>query len=86
LGKDAWLGALGVFLWVFVVTFPVAIPFIFMDEVNRAMRVSNGIAILLLFLSGYAFARVAGYRTWLTGFAMVVLGMVLVAATIALGG
>jgi hypothetical protein len=86
LGKDAWLGALGVFLWVFVVTFPVAIPFIFMHEVNRAMRVSNGIAILLLFLAGYAFARVAGYRSWLTGFAMVVLGMVLVAATIALGG
>ena len=86
LGKDEWLGALGVFLWVFVVTFPVAIPFIFMDQVNRAMRVSNGIAILLLFLAGYAFARITGYRNWLTGFAMVVLGIVLVAGTIALGG
>lgn len=86
LGKDEWRGALAVFLWVFLITFPVAIPFIFMDEVNRAMRLSNAIAVVLLFLAGYAFARVAGYRKWLTAFAMVVLGMVLVAVTIALGG
>ena len=86
LGKDEWLGALAVFLWVFLITFPVAIPFIFMDEVGRAMRVSNAIAIGLLFLSGYAFGRIAEYRPWLTGLAMVVLGSVLVAITMALGG
>jgi len=86
LRKTEWLGALAVFLWVFVTTFPVAIPFIFMDEVARAMRLSNAIAIGLLFLAGFAFGRVAEYRPWLTGVAMVVLGSVLVAVTIALGG
>ncbi|MGC1458079.1 MAG: VIT1/CCC1 transporter family protein [Steroidobacteraceae bacterium] len=86
LGKDEWLGALAVFFWVFLTTFPVAIPFIFMHSVGPALRVSNAIAIVLLFLTGYAFGRVAGYRPWLTGLAMIVLGSVLVAITIALGG
>jgi VIT family len=86
LGKREWLGALSVFFWVFVVTFPVAIPFMFMENLARAMRVSNGIAIALLFITGFAFARVAQYRPWLTGFGMVVIGALLVAATIALGG
>jgi hypothetical protein len=84
--KEEWLGALGVFLWVFLTTFPVAIPFIFMEDVGRAMRVSNAIAIVLLFLTGYAFGRIAEYRPWLTGVAMVVLGSVLVGITMALGG
>jgi len=86
LRKEEWLGALGVFLWVFVTTFPVAIPFIFMDDVARAMRVSNAIAIALLFVSGYAYGRVTEYRRWLTGVVMVVIGAAIVALTIALGG
>ena len=86
LGKDEWLGAVAVFLWVFLVTFPVALPFIFMHNAGPALRVSNAIAIVLLFLTGYAFGRVAQYRPWLTGLAMIVLGSALVAITIALGG
>jgi hypothetical protein len=86
LGKHDWLAALSVFVWVFAVTFPVAIPFIFMNPLVRAMRVSNAIAIVLLFLCGYAFGRITGYRRWLTGLAMVALGSALVAITIALGG
>ena len=50
LDKGDWLGALYVFLWVFVVTLPVTLPFIFMDNVRNAMRVSNAIAIALLFI------------------------------------
>ena len=86
LGKDQWFGALAVCLWVILTTFPVAIPFIFMDDVARAMRVSNGIAIVLLFVTGCAFGRLVEYRPWLTGIAMVVLGGALVALTMALGG
>ncbi len=86
LGKEDWLAALSVFVWVFAVTFPVAIPFIFMNPLARAMRVSNAIAIVLLFLCGYAFGRITGYRRWLAGLAMVVLGCALVAITMALGG
>jgi lipoprotein signal peptidase len=77
---------LAVFFWVFIITFPVAIPFIFMENLERAMRFSNGIAIALLFATGFAFARVAQYRPWLTGLGMVVIGSIVVAATIALGG
>jgi hypothetical protein len=86
LGKHDWLAAPSVFVWVFAVTFPVAIPFIFMNPLARAMRVSNAIAIVLLFLCGYAYGRITGYRRWLTGLAMVALGSALVAITIALGG
>ena len=86
LARDDWRGALGVFLLVFVSTLPVVLPFVFMQDAFRAMRVSNGVAIGLLFFTGYSFGRVIGYHKWLTGFAMVVLGLVLVAATIALGG
>jgi VIT1/CCC1 family predicted Fe2+/Mn2+ transporter len=81
-----WLAALMVFFWVFIVTFPVAIPFLIMHNVHQAMRVSNVIAILLLFTSGYVFGRCAEYKPWLTGLAMVVLGSTLVLLTITLGG
>jgi VIT1/CCC1 family predicted Fe2+/Mn2+ transporter len=86
LSKDEWLGALGVFLIVFASTFPVALPFIFMRNVGPAMRVSNAIAIVMLFLTGYAFGRMTGRRPWLVGAAMVVIGSFLVGMTIALGG
>lgn len=86
LGKAEWLGALGVASWVVVTTFPVAVPFLFMDDVARAMRVSNTIAVILLFVAGWAFGRISGYRPWLTGAAMVLVGVVLVGLTIALGG
>jgi hypothetical protein len=86
LTKADWLGGLSVFLWVFVTTFPVAIPFIFMSDVGLAMRVSNGIAVALLVVAGYAFGRITNYHPWLTGLAMVVLGGALVVVTIALGG
>jgi len=86
LSKDEWLGALGVLLIVFASIFPVAIPFIFMQNVAPALRASNAIAIVMLFLLGYAFGRATGRHPWLTGIAMVVVGAFLVGMTIALGG
>lgn len=86
LAKAEWLGAVAVFLWVFVTTFPVALPFVFIADVGRAMRVSNLIAIILLFVTGYVFGRIAEHRAWLSGLAMVLLGSALVGITIALGG
>ena len=86
LSKDEWLGSIGVFLLVFASTFPVVLPFIFMENVGPALRVSNAIAIVMLFLTGYAFARMTGHHRWLVGIAMVVLGSILVGMTMALGG
>jgi len=86
LRKDDWLGAVGVFLLVFLSTFPVVIPFIFMRNVGPALRVSNAIAILMLFLTGCSFGRITGRHPVRVGIAMVVLGVLLVALTMALGG
>jgi len=85
LGRD-WWGALGVFLLVFLVTLPVVLPFVFAREPMRALRFSNGIAIGMMFLTGYAFGRSAGYHPWAMGVAMVGVGCALVGLTIALGG
>jgi VIT family len=86
LRKDDWLGGLGVFLLVFIATFPVAIPFMVISNANTAMRVSNAIAVLLLFITGYAFGRIIARRAWLVGIAMVLLGSLFVGMTILLGG
>ena len=86
LSKDDWLGSIGVFLIVFVSTFPVVIPFVVMRNVESALRVSNAIAIVMLFLTGHAFGSMTGRHPWLVGIAMVVLGSILVGMTIALGG
>jgi VIT1/CCC1 family predicted Fe2+/Mn2+ transporter len=86
LSKRDWWGALGIFLWVFVSTFPVVIPFMFMQSALRAQRISNLIAVLLLFVTGYAFGRCIGYHPKGVGIVMVALGSALVALTILLGG
>jgi len=86
LPKEDWLGALGVFLLVFLSTFPVTIPFTFMKDITLALRISNAIAIVLLFVAGYRFAQMTGRRPVWAGIVMVVFGAILVSATIALGG
>jgi VIT family len=85
-GPDDWRGALQVFLLVFLSTFPVVVPFIFMHDAMPALRVSNAIAVVLLFVAGYAFGRITGRHPVWVGSAMVVLGSILVGITIALGG
>jgi VIT1/CCC1 family predicted Fe2+/Mn2+ transporter len=86
LSKRDWLGALAVCMLVFLSTFPVALPFIFMEDARSALRFSNAIAIAMLFLCGYLFAGYAGLHRWMTGLVSVVIGAVLVAIAIALGG
>ena len=84
--KEDWRGAAAVFLLVFLSTFPVVIPFIFMRNAMPALRVSNAIAVAMLFMTGYAYGRLTAHRPVVTGITMVALGAVLVAITIALGG
>jgi VIT1/CCC1 family predicted Fe2+/Mn2+ transporter len=79
-------GALGVFLLVFLSTFPVVIPFIVMSDAKLAINWSNGIAIGLLFITGYAFGKMSARSPIGTGVVMVVLGFALVLMTMALGG
>ena len=86
LGRDDYYGALGVFLLVVLATFPVVIPFIFIAETALAMRVSNAVALVMLFAAGHAYGRHAGGVPWRSGLAMMGIGAALVVATIALGG
>jgi hypothetical protein len=86
LRREDWLGAVGVFLLVFLSTFPVVIPFLFIDRALPALRVSNAIAIVMLFLTGYAYGRICSRHPWILGISMVLIGSVLVGLTIALGG
>jgi VIT1/CCC1 family predicted Fe2+/Mn2+ transporter len=85
-------GALGVFLLVFLSTLPVVIPFVFMrhetsvQNAHLAQRISNGIAIAMLFFTGVSLGRYSFGKPWRTGLVMVALGLVLVAITMALGG
>jgi VIT1/CCC1 family predicted Fe2+/Mn2+ transporter len=50
------------------------------------LRVSNAIAVAMLFTTGYTYGRLTGYRPIRTGISMVVLGLILVGITMALGG
>ncbi len=90
--RRSWLtamdlkGALSVFLWVFLVTFPVSLPFVFMTDAVTALRVSNAVAIILLGIIGHRLAVYAGWRTLRTILVMVLFGCATVAFTIALGG
>jgi len=86
LGGHDFAAAAAVFLLVVASTFPVVVPFMFFDQVVPAMRTSNAVAVLILFLAGHALGRHAGYLPWRTGLAMAAIGVVLVALTIALGG
>lgn len=83
--REDYLAAFGVFLLVFLCLFPVAAPFLLIDDAPLALRVSNVIAVAMLFLTGFIFGRQVR-RPWRTGFVMMIIGSALVAVAMALGG
>lgn len=86
LKKEDWLGALGVFLLVFVSTLPVVVPFAVIKETRLALRISNAVAITMLFLAGHRLGRFTGYRPWVMGMLLVLIGITMVGIAIGLGG
>jgi hypothetical protein len=80
------IAGLQIFLLVFLCTLPVALPFAFLKEVSVAIRASNAVALVLLFIGGYLLATYAGFRRLLTGMIYAIIGVLLVALTMALGG
>ena len=86
LGSDDFKGALGVFILVVLATFPLVVPFMLLDRTALAVRVSNLVAVAMLFIAGWILARYAGGTPWRGGPAMAATGTVLLAAIIALGG
>lgn len=63
---------------------PLSVPFFLLDDVAGALRVSNAVAVVLLFLTGFVFGRHTG-RPWSVGLSMVTVGVALVAIAMAWG-
>ncbi len=78
--------AIGIFLLVFLSTFPIALPFILTGDVQLAFHISNLVAVVLLFFSGWLLAKYSGYNRWLMSFVTTFIGIILVVITIILGG
>jgi VIT1/CCC1 family predicted Fe2+/Mn2+ transporter len=84
-GRDL-LGAAAVFFIIVLATLPATLPFVVVKEVDRAIRISHAVAIVLLFLGGCGLGRYAELGTIRMGLATTSIGVVLFILTIALGG
>jgi len=78
--------AIAIFFLIFISTFPVVIPFVFIHDTRVALRISNLVAIIMMFFCGWSVAKYVGYDKWRMSIAVVLVGIILVAVTIALGG
>jgi VIT family len=86
ISKEDLYGAAACFWLVFVSCLPAALPFFFFSRPHLALRVSNFLLIALLFFVGQKWAQYAGTNRLAAGFALVAIGLVLVAVAILLGG
>jgi len=85
--REDLYGALASFWLVFFSALPAAVPFlIFRSEPRFALRVSNGLLLVMLFLVGFKWADYTGDRRLVTGIVMTLVGATLVATAIVLGG
>jgi VIT1/CCC1 family predicted Fe2+/Mn2+ transporter len=83
---DDLLGGAAVFLLIVLATLPMVAPFVLIDEVGVAVRVSNGIGVGALGLLGAWWARMVGGSPVRVGLGLSTVSLLLVLITIALGG
>jgi len=84
--KEDVMGAVASFFLVFLSTFPVAIPFMVIRDPALALKISNLIALILLFILGYRWGHFAMVKPLRPALGMVLIGVTLILITIALGG
>ena len=75
-----------IFLLMFISTLPIVIPFIFIKDTQIALRVSNLVAVVIMFLCGWSVAKYVGFNKWIMSISMTLIGVLLVLITIVLGG
>ncbi len=80
------VAALGIFLLVVLATFPVVLPYLFVDDVVHALRLSQAIALVTLFIAGAALARYSGGSVWRLGLLIAAVGALMLAVIVLLGG
>jgi VIT1/CCC1 family predicted Fe2+/Mn2+ transporter len=78
--------AVAIFALVVLATFPPILPFLFAQDVFVAMRLSNAVAVCMLFVIGLMMDREMGPGHVQMRIAVPVVGVILVVTTIALGG
>jgi len=79
-------GAIASFWLVVFTAIPAVVPFLLIDNHMLALRVSNFLLVALMFGVAYGWAKFTNANPWLTGLGMTVFGLILVQATIMLGG
>ena len=80
------LGGLAAGWLVFACSFPAVLPFLLLDDPRLALRVSNAILLGLLFFVGWRWARHTLAKPWIAGVTFLLVGLLLVALAIPLGG
>ena len=86
LHREDLLGGVAVALVILLATLPVVVPYLVVADPNLAVRVSNLIALTLLFLLGAWWGRIVGGSPIRIAAGLTLVGVVLVLITIALGG
>jgi hypothetical protein len=84
--REDWLGALMSFLLVVISSLPAALPFLIFDNARFALRISNAVLVVGLFLTGYWWSKYTLGRPLWVGLSFLSVGMALVLIAIALGG
>jgi hypothetical protein len=86
INKDDLMAGGHIFLLVFLSTIPLIVPFLFMSNVRTALRISNLIAIIMMYICGWILGRYASRNPWTAGFIISLIGVGLVLLAIYLGG
>ena len=84
--REDLLGGLAAGWLVFACSFPAVLPFLLIDDPRLALRVSNAILLGLLFFVGWRAARHTLAKPYIAGVVFVLVGILLVAIAIPLGG
>ena len=82
---DLW-GALACFWLVFMSCLPAAVPFLIFSNARFALRASNFLLVVMLFIVGRKWAQYVNTNRWIAGLSMVAIGLGLVGVAILLGG
>jgi hypothetical protein len=86
IGREEIKRILAIFSIDFIMVFPVAIPFIFLDDPTRAVRWSFVIATILMAFLGYQWAKYARMKRWKMAVTFSSFTVFLLIISFALGG
>jgi VIT1/CCC1 family predicted Fe2+/Mn2+ transporter len=79
-------GAIIVFFLVALTTVPAVVPFLFIEDLKTALRVSNLLLVSMLFFVGYRWAGETNTNPWVAGASVLVVGLALSIVAELLGG